>query len=90
MKELKRQRFKDSGSDKTEPKSSKRQRLDTHDNEERKILDKFEGEGEGKNTRYVPFPFVANPLPQKESNHSTDLCKGTRSLNHLVCIPKIG
>ncbi len=85
---LKRQQFEDSGSNKTEPKSSKRQQLDSHDDEEGEGLDKFESEGEGKDIRYVPLPFVAPP--QKESNRPTDMGKGTRSLNHLVCIPKIG
>ena len=63
MKELKRQQFEDSRSDKTESRGSKRQRLDTYDNEEEENLDKFEGEGKGENTGYIPFPFIANPLP---------------------------
>ena len=87
---LKRQRLEDSGNDKTEPRNSKCQQLDVRDDGEGESLDEFEGKNEGKNTGYVPLPFVANPLPQKESNRPTDLGEGTKSLNHLVCIPKIG
>ncbi len=48
---------------------------------------RVKGEGVG----YIPFPFVAPPpLLRKESNRLTDLSEGTKSLNHLVCIPKIG
>lgn len=85
---LKRQRFEESGSDETEPKGSKRQRLDERDDEEGNSLDEDEGEIEG--ARYVPPPFVPlPPLPRKVSNRPSDLGEGTRSLNHLVCIPKI-
>ena len=85
---LKRQRFEESGSDETEPKGSKRQRLDERDNEEGNSLDEDEGEIEG--ARYVPPPLVLlPPLPRKVSNRPSDLSEGTRSLNHLVCIPKI-
>ena len=85
---LKRQRFKEGGSDETEPKGSKRQRLDECDDEEGNSLDEDEDEMEG--ARYVPPPFVPLPsLPQKVSNCPSDLGKGTRSLNHLVCLPKI-
>ncbi len=85
---LKRQRFEDSGSDVTEPRGSKRQRLDARDDEEGEDLDEFESEGEREDIGYVPLPFVAPP--QKESNRPTDMGEGTKSLNHLVCIPKIG
>ncbi len=44
---LKRQRFEDSESDETEPRVSKRQRVDVYDNEEGQGLDKYESEGEG-------------------------------------------
>ena len=85
---LKYQRFDDSETDKTEPKRSKRQRFDKSDNKEGNNLDKDEGEIEG--ARYISPPFVFLPLfPQKVSNVPSDLGKGTRSLNHLVCIPKI-
>lgn len=85
---LKRQRFEESGSDETEPKGLKRQRLDERDDEEGNSLDEDEGEIEG--ARYVPPPFVPlPPLPRKVSNRPSDLGEGTRSLNHLVCIPKI-
>ncbi len=85
---LKCQRFKDSGSDKTELRGSKCQQLDLHDNEEEEGLDKFKDEGEGENIGYVSLPFIAPP--QKESNYLIDIGKGIRSLNHLVCISKIG
>ncbi len=85
---LKRQRFEDSGSDVTELRGSKRQRLDVHDDEEGEGLDEIESEGEREDIGYVPLTFIAPP--QKESNRPTDMGEGTRSLNHLVCIPKIG
>ena len=85
---LKRQQFEESGSDETESKGSKCQHLDERDNKERNSLDKDEGEIEG--ARYVPPPFIPLlPLPQKVSNRLSDLGEGTRSLNHLVYIPKI-
>ncbi len=83
---LKRQQFEDSGSDETEPRGSKCQRLDVHDNEKGEGLDEFEGERE--DIGYVPLLFVAPP--QKESNCPTNMGKETRSLNHLVYISKIG
>ncbi len=61
-----------------------------HDDEEGQSLDEYEGEGEGENVGYIFLPFVAPPPPQKELIRPTDMGKGTRSLNHLVCIPKIG
>ena len=85
---LKRQQFKDNASDEIELRGSKYQQLDSCDNEKEEGLDKFEGQSEGEDIRYVPFPFVAPP--QKESNHPTDMSERTRSLNHLLCIPKIG
>ena len=85
---LKRQQFKDSGSDKMEPRDSKRQWLDLYNDEHEEGLDEFEGEGEGEGIEYVLFFFVA-PF-QKESNCPTDMGKVTRSVNHLVYIPKIG
>ncbi len=85
---LKRQQFKDSGSDITESRDSKRQWLDARDDEEGEGLDEFEGEGEREDIGYVPLPFIA-PL-QKESNRPTNMGEGIKSLNHLVCIPKIG
>lgn len=60
------------------------------DDEKRQELDKYEGEDEGENERYVFFPFIAPLLlSQKESNRLTDLGENTKSLNHLVCILKI-
>ncbi len=70
-----------------EPRGLKRQRLDAREDEEGEGLDEFEGEGEGKDIGYVPLPFVA--LSQNGSNRPTDIGEGTKSLNHLVCIPKI-
>ncbi len=85
---LKRQRFKDSGSDVKEPKGSKHQRLDARDNKKGEGLDEFESEGKREDIGYVPLLFVTSP--QKESNRPTNMGEGTRSLNHLVYIPKIG
>ena len=85
---LKRLWFEESGSNKTEPKESKRQRLDENDNEEGNSLDKDKDEIES--VIYVPPPFVSLSLfLQKVSNHPSTLGEGTRSLNHLVCISKI-
>ncbi len=85
---LKRQQFKDSKSEETEPRISKRQQVGVQDTEEGLSLDEYEGEG--KDVEYVPLPFVAPPPLQKESNHPIDMGEGTRNLNHLVWIPKIG
>ncbi len=88
---LKRQQFEDSESEEREPRISKCQRLGVHDDEEGQSLDEYEGEGEGEDVGYVPLPFVTPPSPpRKESNRLTDMGERTRSLNHLVCIPKIG
>ena len=53
-------------------------------------LDKYKDENKGKDIGYVPLPFITLPPPQQESNHPTDMDKGTRSLNHLLCIRIIG
>ena len=85
---LKQQQFEESRNDKTEAKGSKRQCLDEYDDEEGNSLD--EDESEIEVARYVLPPFIPLlPLPQKVSNRPSDLGEGTRSLNHLVCIPKI-
>ena len=78
---LKRQQFEDSESDAIEPRASKRPRVDAHNNKKWQGLDEYQGKG----GRYIPLP----PLPQKESNRPINLAEGTRSLNHLVCIPKL-
>lgn len=85
---LKYQQFENGKSDIIKPKISKRQHINKHDNEERNGLDEYEDEI--KYIRYVPPPFIAlSPLSQKESNRPLDLGKETKSLNHLVYIPKI-
>ena len=71
-----------------ELKRSKRQRLDERDNEEGNSLD--EDESEIKGARYIPLSFVPlPPLPQTVLNRPSDLGERIKSLNHLVCIPKI-
>ncbi len=44
-----------------EPKDTKRQRLDMHEDEEGESLDKFENEGEKEDIGYIPLPFVVFP-----------------------------
>ncbi len=85
---LKRQQFDNNESDKTEPRGSKRQKLDLRDDEKGEGLDEFEGKCKGEDIGYVPLPFVAPP--RKESNRLTDMSERPRSLNHIVCISKIG
>ena len=85
---LKRQQFGDSGSDKIEPRGSKRQRLDEYDNKKWNGLGGDEGEIES--SRYIPPPFVPLlPLAQKVSNRLSDLGEWIKSLKHIVYIPKI-
>ena len=85
---LKRQQFDDNESNETEPRDSKCQQLNVHNDKEEKSLDKFEDEGKGEDIKYIPLLFVV--FPQKESNCLTNINKRTKSLNHLVYIPKIG
>ena len=81
---LKCQLFDDSDSDKKVPRLYKHLRIDESDNKEQD-LDKYEGKVDG----YVYLPPILAPTPpQKESNRPSDLDEGTRSLTHLVCIPK--
>ena len=85
---LKCQQFEDNKSDKTELKGSKCQRLDKCDNEEGNNLDKNEDKIKG--IKYVSLHFVLLLFfPQKVSNRPSDLGERTKSLNHLVYIPKI-
>ena len=85
---LKRQQYKDSRSDETKLKGSKRQRLDERDNEEGNGLDKHKNEIKG--ARYILSPFVPLfLLSQKVSNRPSNLSKVIKSLNCLVCISKI-
>lgn len=60
---LKRQRFEDNKSEKSELKVSKCQCASEHDNKEEQSLDKYEGECKGKDIEYVPLPFIAPSLP---------------------------
>lgn len=53
-------------------------------------MDKYEDEGEGEDVRYILSPFITLFPSQKKSNHLIDMGKRTKSLNHLVCITKIG
>ncbi len=64
--------------------------MGVHDNEEGQSLDEYEVKGEGEDIRYILLPFVALSPPQKKSNRLIDMGEGTKSLNHLVYIPKIG
>lgn len=72
---LKRQQFKGSKTDITELRTSKCLGIDLYDIEE----------GQGSDGRHDPFSLH---LP-KELNRPIDLGKGTRNLNHLLCIPKL-
>lgn len=61
--------------------------MDECDNEEANGLDKDESEIE--DTRYISNLFIPpSSLTQNESKCLSDLDRETRSLNHLVCIPK--
>ena len=73
-----------------EPRVSKCQRVIMDNNEEGQSLGKYEDKNERRDVRYVPLPFVAPSSPRKESNRPTDICEEIKSLNHLVCISKIG
>ena len=85
---LKRQQFKNSESDKAKPRDSKYQWFYIYDNKMKKGLDEFQSKDKGKNIQYILFPFIA--FLQKESNRLTDIDKRIKSLNPLICIPKIG
>lgn len=66
--------------------------MNIHNDEKGELgLDKYEGESEGekRDVRYIFFPFVALFPPQKESNRPTNIGKGIKSLNHLICILQI-
>lgn len=73
---LERQQFKDSGSDVTESKISKRRHVNPNDNEKEQDL----GEYDNKDDRYSFFFLFS----QKVSNRLTNLGKEIKSLNHLV------
>lgn len=65
--------------------------MNVYDDKKGQDLDKYEDEGEEKekNVEYILFPFVAAFSPsQKESNRLINMGKRTKSLNHLICIPK--
>ena len=84
---FKHQQFDDSKSEKMAPIGYKDYWLDKRDDEERQKLDKNEDDGD--RNRYVPLSLMALLLsPQKKSNRLSNLGKKTKSLTHLVCIPK--
>lgn len=83
---LKRQRFKDSGSDELEPKSLKRQHLDARDNKGGKGLNKFGSKDEREDIGDIPLLFVASL--QKESNRLTDINKEQRASKTLYVYHK--
>ncbi len=88
---LKHQRFKDSGSDKTESRGLKCARFNARDDKEEEYLDEYECEGKRENIRYILFLFITPLLPpQKESNYPINKGKKIRNLNHLIYIPNIG
>lgn len=63
------------------------QQFDERNNGEGQNLDEDEGDSDGD--RYIPLPPTTLLLPlQKESNRPSDLGKGTKSLTHLIYIPK--
>lgn len=83
MAKLKRHLFDDNDSEKRAPRVYKLPQIDKSDIK-KQDLDKYEGKVNG----YVSFLPVPPPLPQKELNYLSDLDKRTKSLTHLVCIPK--
>ena len=64
--------------------------MDVDDHKKWQRFDKFENKDEKEDIGYVLLPFIALPPSLKESNRPTDISKGTKSLNYLVCIPIIG
>lgn len=78
---VKRQQFERSESHVTEPKSSKRPFMNTHNNEERQDSE----DHQDKSGRYISLL----PYPQKELNSLTDLGKRIKSPNHLIYISKL-
>lgn len=81
------QQFKVNKSEKREPRVSEYQCINMYNNEKRYDLDEYKGKG----NRYVSFSFNAPCFSlYKESNCLTDLNKEINSLNHLICILKIG
>ena len=85
---LKRKQFEDSKNDKTELRGSKYQQLYIHDNEEEESLNKFESKNKREDIGYILLLFIS--FAQKKSNPLTDINTGTKNLNHLLCILKIG
>ena len=64
---LKRQRFEENGSDKTEPKESKRRCLDDYDDEEENSLDENEGEIESTRCNAVTLGQITRPRLSKRA-----------------------
>lgn len=62
-----------------------------YNNEKGQSLDKHESKDEGEDIGYVIFLFVTLLSSfQKESNHPINMGKGTKNLNYLIFILKIG
>lgn len=85
---VKHQQLKDDESNEIESRVSKHYySIDMCDNEEWQVLDGFQGE----NNVYVSLLFIAPHLsPRKDLNQPIDLTQGSKNLNQLICIPKIG
>ncbi len=80
---FKRQLFDNSNNEKRTLRVYKCPQIKKGDNE-KQDLDKYEGEV----NRYIPFLPVPPPPPQQKSNRLSNLDDRTRSLTHLICIPK--
>lgn len=87
---FKRQQFENNKNEEAELRVSKHQRVDIYDDKKGQSLDRYKGEGEGKDVEYILFLFVTLSPLQKKSNCPIDMGKRTKSLNHLVYMPKIG
>lgn len=87
---LKRQQFEDSKSKEIELRISKYQYMGMYNNKKGQSLDKYEGESEEKNVRYILLLFITFAPLRKELNRPISMSVGTRSLNNLVYVPKIG
>ena len=59
------------------------------DKKEGQSLREYMDEDEGEDIGYIPLLFITAPPLRTEWNRLTDMGEGIRSINHLVCIPKI-